>query len=312
MKKSLVALLVCILSFSGALAFADAAERKVKKQKKIAHRYFCVDSTKKRVVVISKDGKVEWEYPVNGGQDAWFLSDGNVLFSERLGVKKIRMSDKKIVWEYKGDRKNEIHSCQPLPNGNVLIAECGACRLIEVDSAGKIVKEIKIATTTTNVHGQIRLARKTKNGTYCVAFTGEGAVREYDGDGKILRDIKLPGMQPYVALLQDNGNLLVSCGDGHSIVELDKNDKIIWRIDENDLPENPLRFVAGLQVLPNDNIVVSNWGGHGHVGEQPQIFEVTRDKKVVWQAFDNDILGTVSVTHILNVPGNPIKGEVLR
>ncbi len=70
--------------------------------------------------------------------------------------------------------------------------------------------------------------------------------------------------------------------------------------------------VAGLQRLPNGNTVVCNWGGHGHVGKQPLMFEVTRDKKVVWKLEAYMQLRTPSHVQILDVPGDVTKGEVLR
>jgi hypothetical protein len=48
------------------------------------------------------------------------------------------------MWEYKADKNSEVHSCQPLSNGHVLILECGSSRLMEVDRDVKIAKEIKL------------------------------------------------------------------------------------------------------------------------------------------------------------------------
>ena len=58
--------------------------------------------------------------------------------------------------------------------------------------------------------------------------------------------------------------------------------------------------------------MVSNWGGHGHVGQQPQVFEVTPEKKLVWQVFDNRQFRLITTVHLLDVPGDPAKGEILR
>ena len=85
--------------------------------------------------------------------------------------------------------------------------------------------------------------------------------------------------------------------------------KIVWGLSANDLPGNPLRFVAGVQRLPNGNTIVCNWGGHGHVRKQPQIFEVTRDKRVVWQ-FDDKAskqFRTIASAQLLDVDGEPLR-----
>ena len=67
-----------------------------------------------------------------------------------------------------------------------------------------------------------------------------------------------------------------------------------------------------IQRLPGGNTVVCNWGGHGHTGQQPLIFEVTPDKKVVWQVTDYQQFKAISGVQVLDVPGDVTKGEVLR
>jgi hypothetical protein len=96
------------------------------------------------------------------------------------------------------------------------------------------------------------------------------------------------------------------------VIEVDPQDKVVWSLDENDLPGNPLRFVAGIQRLPNGNTVVCNWGGHGHVGQQPEVVEVTPDKKVVWQVDDYKTFKTISGIQILDVKGDVTQGEIPR
>jgi hypothetical protein len=41
--------------------------------------------------------------------------------------------DKQIAWQYNAPEKTEAHACQPLPAGRVMLVECGASRIIEVD-----------------------------------------------------------------------------------------------------------------------------------------------------------------------------------
>ena len=276
----------------------------------VGHPFLCADYGQGKVLLVSAAGKVEWEYALRSPQDVWLLPNGNFLFSHLGGALEITR-DKQIVWQYATEKGNEVHTCQPLPDGRVLLGECGACRVIEVDREGKIQKEIKVATTTKSTHGQMRIVRKTAAGTYLVTLTGEHAVVEYDGQGAEIRKFKVPG-NPYEALRLPNGNTLVCCGDGHKLIELDPQDKVVWEINENDLAGHPLRFVAGVQRLASGNTVVCNWGGHGHVGQQPQIFEVTPQLKVVWQVFDNQQFRTISHIQLLDVQGDVTKGEILR
>src|SRR6185436_13941788 len=107
------------------------------------HPFLCTDSVAGKVAIVSAEGKVEWEVSYKHPQDCWRLPNGNFLFCHMNGA--IEMTrDKKIVWEYKAPEKVEVHACQPLPDGNVMIVECGTCRIIEVGRDGKIVKEVKL------------------------------------------------------------------------------------------------------------------------------------------------------------------------
>ncbi|MBI5773895.1 MAG: PQQ-binding-like beta-propeller repeat protein [Verrucomicrobia bacterium] len=278
-----------------------------------AHPFLCCDYGGGKVCAVSADGKIEWQYDCKNPQDCWRLPNGNYLFCFINGALEVT-PDKKIVWEYKAptDVKNEVHACQPLPGGNVMIVECGTSRIIEVDRAGKIAKEIRLTTAPdVKLHNQFRGTRKAANGHYFVCFKGEGKVVELDGGGKVLREIKVPG-DPHEVVLLPKGGLLVTCGDGHKVLEFDAKGKIVWELNENDLPGNPLRLMAGCQRLPNGNTVFCVYLGHGHIGEQPQVIEVTRDKKVVWQFDDHARFKTINQIQLLDVKGDVTKGEILR
>ncbi len=276
-----------------------------------ARPFLCCDYGGGKVCVVSANGRIEWEYPCKNPQDCWRLPNGNYLFCFISGALEVT-PDKKTVWEYQAPEKTEVHACQPLPDGRVMIVECGASRIIEVDRAGKITKEIKLATAPeVKLHNQFRGTRKLANGHYLVCFKGEGKVVELDGAGKVLREIKVPG-DPHEVVPLPQGHLLITCGDGHKVIELDAKEKVVWELNENDLPGNTLRLMAGCQRLPNGNTVFCNFLGHGHIGEQPQFFELTRDKKVVWQFDDHAHFKTINQIQVLDVTGDVARGEILR
>ena len=271
-----------------------------------AHPFLCCDHNGGKVCVVSAEGKIEWEYACKSPQDCWRLANGNYLFCFVSGAVEVA-PDKKIVWEYKAPEKTEVHACQPLADGRVLVVECGTSRLMEVDRAGKIAKDIKLVTAPEiQTHNQYRGARKTKDGHYLVCFKGEGKVVELDGDGKVLRAIKVPG-DPHEVVPLEKGHLLITCGDGHKVLELDAAEKVVWELNENDLPGNTLRLMAGCQRLPNGNTVFCNYLGHGHIGKQPQFFEVTPDKKVVWQFDDHEHFKTINQIFALDVKGEAVR-----
>lgn len=218
-----------------------------------------------------------------------------------------------IAWEYKAPTSAEVHACQPLPDGSVLVVECGPSRLLEVDRSGKIAKEISLVPPPPSVqrHDQFRGVRKTPAGHYLVCRKGEHCIEELDTKGRSLREIPTPG-DVHEAVLLPNGHLIVDCGDGHRVQELDERLEVIWEIAENDLPGNTLRLMAGCQRLPNGNTLFCNYLGHGHLGEQPHVFEVTPDKKVVWTFADHEHFKTVNQIQVVDAPGDPAKGEILR
>ncbi|SKB02196.1 hypothetical protein SAMN02745166_03573 [Prosthecobacter debontii] len=274
--------------------------------------FLCCDYGGNTISIVTPSGQIEWQIETKRPQDCWLLPNGNILFAYLDGAQEITR-DKQVVWEYKAptDTKVECHACQPLPNGDVLIVECGTSRLIEVNRAGKIAKEIKLVTTCEKIHNQFRGARKTANGHYFVTFKGEGKVVELDPTGQVLREIPVPG-DPHEVVPLPSGNLLITCGDGHKVQEIAPDSQVVWELNENDLPGNTLRLMAGCQRLPNGNTVFCNYLGHGHLGEQPQVFEVTPDKKVVWESADHAHFKDINQIQVLDVTGDVTQGQILR
>lgn len=277
-----------------------------------AHPFLCTDSVANKIAIVSANGDIEWEVSYKHPQDCWMLPNGHILFCHVSGAIEMTRA-KEIVWEYKAAEKTEVHACQPLPDGRVLIVEAGPSRIIEVDRAGKIAKEIKLVVppAAVKVHNQFRGTRKTREGNYLVSRKGEQRVEELDGNGQSLRSFAVPGDVHEVILLPDR-HLLIACGDGHKVIEVDANGKVVWELNENEIPGHPLRLMAGMQRLPNGNTVFCNYLGHGHLGTQPHVFELTRDKKVVWAFADHAHFKTVNQIQLLDVPGDVTKGEILR
>jgi hypothetical protein len=296
--------------FSKILAVFLAALPLHAEEAKVTHRFLCCDYVGGQVSVVAPDGKVEWQVAAEAPQDCWMLPGGNVLFAWRGGAKEVQ-PDRTVVWEYKAPAGTECHACQPLPDGNVLVVECGTSRVVEVGRDGRVAKEIKLTTTTSAVHNQFRGSRRTADGHYLICFKGGSKVVELDAAGAVLREVKVEG-DPHEVLLLPSKNWLITCGDGHKVVEVDPAGRTVWELKENDLAGNPLRLMAGCQRLPNGNTVFCNFLGHGHLGEQPQVLEVTPDKKVVWVAADHAHFKSINQIQLLDTPGDVTKGQIIR
>jgi hypothetical protein len=276
------------------------------------HRFVCTDYTQGKVFIVNPEGKVEWSYDAPNSNDVWLLPNGNLLFNTGRGVKEVTR-EKKVVFSY--ESTSEVYACQRLANGNTFIGECNAGRLLEVDPAGKIVKEVRLLPEGKDGgHGYMRNARRLANGNYLVAHYGLGVVREYDPQGKTVWEMAVPG-GPHSAVRLPNGNTLISGADTKgakaTVLEVTRAGKVVWQVSGDELPGISLKFMSGLHRLPNGNTVMCNWLGHNSFGQAPHLIEVTRNKKVVWTFANHQTMRTISSVQILDVRGDAIKGTVL-
>ena len=301
-----IGLLLCSLA-----ATVGAGESTRSNQTERGHSFVCTDYVQGKVFIISPAGQVVWEYAgATNCNDVWALPNGNLLFNTGHGVKEVTR-EKKIVFQY--ESASEIYACQRLTNGNTFVGECNAGRLLEVDPAGKIVKEVRLLPAGQDGgHAFMRNARRLENGNYLVAHYGLQVVREYDVTGKMIREIPAAG-GPHSAVRLPDGHTLIACADrpgGSRVFEVDTNGQTIWQVQGNDLPDISLKFMAGLQRLPNGNTVMANWLGHGQFGKAPHLIEVTPDKKVVWTFADHQTLRTISSVQILESPESIPPGQI--
>ncbi len=256
---------------------------------------------------VNAEGTVEWKMDWGGIHDIQLLPNGHILVTENFRkLVEIDPKTKQVVWSYDAATRNgnegkplEIHAFQPLANGNVMIAESGPARIIEIDRAGVIQKEVKLKVNNPHPHRDTRLARKLDNGNYLVCHEGDGVVREYGGDtGAVIWEYAVPmfGKQPkgghgpeafgnsvFSALRLPNGNTLIGSGNGHSLLEVTLTKDIVWQVHQNDLPDITLAWVTTLELLPNGHLVFGNC----HAGPgQPLLIELGRSTKQVLWTFD--------------------------
>lgn len=276
-----------------------------------SHPFACADYSQGKVMLVSAAGAIEWEHAAPGCNDLWLLPNGNLLFNTGHGVRELTR-DKQVVFDYQS--KSEIYACQRLPNGNTFVGECNAGRLLEIEPSGRIAREIRLLPAGKDGgHAFMRNARQLADGHYLVTHYGEGVVREYAADGAVLRTIPAAG-GPHSVMRLPNGNTLISCGDqagGARAFEVDPAGKTVWQVQGDELPGISLKFIAGMQRLPNGNTVICNWLGHKQFGKAPHLLEITPDKRVVWTFTDHQAMKTISSVQLRDVPGDSTRGEIL-
>ncbi|MEY2598804.1 MAG: hypothetical protein RLZZ142_1063 [Verrucomicrobiota bacterium] len=260
-----------------------------------------------RVVRVSGAGEIEWEFPGRKADQCELLPNGNVFFCDLDGLKEVS-PDKKVVWEYRPKAPGLLHFFQRLPDGSVLVAESLRSRLLEIGRDGEVKKEIPLPAQPKAINShQFRGVRKLEDGRYLVCMMEERKVVEVSPEGKVLRDLPMPGF-PCEALPLPNGHLLVTMYGPGRVMEFDQAMQVVWEIGETEIPGNPLRIPYGVERLANGNTVVCNSLTHGFVGKQPQAFEVTRDKQLVWELADHVRFKNVAYIQTLL----PARGESAR
>ncbi len=238
--------------------------------------------------IVDESGKPTWDSGRKSARDGWVLENDNVLIVWNNVVREMT-PDKKVVFEYKLDSINkELGTAQRLENGNTLVTELGKKpRLLEVDASGKIVVECPLKPETNNAHMQTRMARKLDNGNYLVPHLLAFKVKEYTPDGKVVKvfatDLKELGGRPaenwpFTAIRLKNGNTVVNLTHGNKTVEFDPDGKVVWNVQQADFENKPFDDACGGQRLPNGNTVITAY----HAKKGVKLFEVTRDKKIVW------------------------------
>lgn len=247
--------------------------------------FICTDTGTQKLIEFDKDGNIVWEFFIGSYSfDMHLLKDNTILYCHygngQSGVSIIDRNGN-IIFDY-NKTEREVFSCQPLENGNILVGELREKRIIEINRQGNIVKEIPVFYDKDDLHEVMRSVRKSKDGNYFAVQPGLCKIIKYSESGKILWEADtLP--YTYGIVEKDNGNIVYTCQT--ALVEIDNNGKEIWKLTVDDVPEMGIKWLLGLSLSDNGNIIVCNWLGHGFEKQGVPLFEISHDKKVVW-AFD--------------------------
>lgn len=246
-------------------------------------------------------GKITWKYTKNVGNmgDCTVLKNGNILFADGDAVEEIT-PDGNVIFQYSPDdgKKDGIFSAQRLENGNTVIGYNSQNKVLEVNSSGKVVHEMTCQfLDKIGSHNNMRIVRKSDRGTYFVAHKKKGVIAEYSSDGTILSKKAMPGKEVYGLFLLPDQAVLGAFLD--CVVLFNKEGTIIWRCNKEDLPELDLTWLCSLWVRPNGNIVVGNYAANRGNRHAVCMFEITREKKVVWSYKDSTAPGSFLGINIL-------------
>ena len=278
-----------------------------------------------KTYVVGADGKPSWTYP-DKTRDGYMLASGDVILTlnkskKHKGGAVVRVSpngQEKLIWE---GTQAEVNSAQPTADGTFVITEAGAKpRLLEVTEEGEVKLEFPLVCQTKSVHLQTRMARKLPDGTFLVPHLLDFAVYHYDAAGKVIGklDTTVPGdtdhkvhSWPFTAIRHGDGQTLVTCTNANRVVDFDAAGNVTWTLTNEDLPGPWLQDPCGAQVLPNGNVVIASYAAGKKNPKAPKLFEVTRDKKVVWKYSDGKKVG-VHHFQIIDANSKKLSGSAMK
>jgi hypothetical protein len=311
MKSLHTAALICLTAL---LLFTFVPETNAAEAPAITHSFIGFGKANKTVIV-GDDGKIQWQFNMPAS-DGWVLPNGNVLLAlygtkgfPNGGVIEVERATKKIIFQYKGQQK-EVSTVLPLKNNTYLVAELGPQpRAIVINRKGEILKKTLLQCQKQNDHMQTRMLRVLPNGNYIAPHLLDFAVKEYEPDtGKVVATFPTDDRGrakrdwPFTAIRLKNSNTLIACTNGNRIIEVDAKGKIVWSVTNKDIGENLFDDACGAQRLPNGNTVISSYHAKGNA---VKLFEITRDKKVVWRY--SGMKAGFHHFQILTTNGKPLK-----
>ena len=278
-----------------------------------------------KTYIVGADGKPSWTYP-DKTRDGFVLDNGDIILTvnkskKHKGGAVVRVSPdgkEKLIWE---GTQSEVNSAQPTADGTYVITEAGAKpRLLEVTEQGEVKVEFPLVCQKKNVHLQTRMARKLSDGTYLVPHLLDFAVYNYDATGKVISklDTTVEGdtdhkihSWPFTAIRHGDGQTLVTCTNANRVVNFDAAGKVTWTLTNEDLPEPWLQDPCGAQVLPSGNVVIASYAAGKKNPNAPKLFEVSKDKKVVWKYSDGKKVG-VHHFQIISSDGKKLSGSPMK
>ena len=261
------------------------------------HALLCVDSASMCFFEIDRDARIVFTKQLPGiAFDIWQLQNGDVL-CPFYGAGKNgfivfdRAGHEKRTFLLDGE-KTEIFGCQPMANGDILIAHTRTKTIDRIDPENRITARIPLFYDAPDLHETMRMPRLALDqSSVWLVQPGLRKIIRYAFDGQILEQIPTR-RDTFDVIEQENDTLLYSSIEG--VFEIDRTGRELWSLTAADIPEMGFKWALTLRLLRNGNIALCNWLGHGHDREGVPVFEVARDKQVVWSCPVQDQIENLS------------------
>ena len=238
---------------------------------------YCADHENKRHIKIKEDGTLLWDCPNNNGHDVKLLKNGHVL-NVTGDVQEVD-PEKNIVWKVGKPTVENAESAQRLDNGHTVIADNGKYAVLELDDHDQEIWRINVPNNNRRPRPTMRQVRRLANGNTLICASTEDEVGEVTPVKEIVWRYKVPF--PYLATRLENGNTLISSGDGYGsprgyyLIEVDSDGRTVWKYGGDDAPaDQKLRWPSGFVRMADGTTYVSEAQGR-------DIKVISPDKKVL-------------------------------
>jgi outer membrane protein assembly factor BamB len=238
---------------------------------------YVADHENRKLIKIKEDGTLLWEFPNNNGHDVQLLKNGNVLIV--TGEVQEVTPTKEIVWSVGRPTIQKAEAAQRLPNGHTMIADDRAHAIIDLDENKKEVWRFEVPNSNNRRTQTMRQVRRLENGNTLICASTLDEVWEVNPAKEIVWKFQVPF--PYLALRLENGNTLISSGDGYGsprgwyVIEVDKEGKEVWKFGGADAPdEQRLRFPTGMARMRDGSTYIAE-------AQNRTIKHISPDKKIL-------------------------------
>jgi outer membrane protein assembly factor BamB len=225
---------------------------------------YVADHHNKTVIKIKEDGTLLWAFPNNNGHDVQLLKNGNILIV--TGEVQEVTPDKKVVWQLGKPTVEIAEAAQRLDNGNTVIADNGRRAVFEINPKGEEVWRFDVPNNNQRPQPTMRQVRRLANGNTLICASTEDEVWEVSPEKKIVWRYQIPF--PYLATRLENGNTLISSGDGYGsprgyyLIEVDREGKTVWKYGGKDAPaDQQLKWPSGFVRLGDGTTYISEAQG---------------------------------------------------
>jgi hypothetical protein len=269
----------------------------------IQHDFIAIDEGHATLLHIDeRDQSRNWLVPIGqpAARDMQLVGNHRILIGHHHGYSEFDIALGRVLKEYRA--LEGVTAVRRQPGGYTLVAGVDLAgnkgvTVIELDAADREVRRAAFPGD------YVRLIRQTAQGTYLMSCNDR--IREGSPEGKYLAEFPVEGFyHAWKALRLPNGHLIVTAGYGAFVAELEASGKVVRTFGGKGQVPDSVRpfFYAMCQLLPNGNLVLANWQGHGPgLGfSGVQLLEFTPDGEIVWTWSKPDLISSLQGVLILD------------